>query len=242
MKAIIIDDNPLERERLLRMIKESDELSFAGEADNAADGAMLIKRTQPDVVFLDVELPDLSGFEMIRRSELPARSKQKIVIYTAHQKYMIDTLRSVAFDILLKPLDPKEFKTVERRLADNRDTEIDYRTLGDASNELSELTTSRGLRHQPQMGDVCFFEYSKTERRWEGITAQTDQRVKLRLGIAAADILALHPRYVQVSRNCIVNTDYLQEVSGGKCHFLPPFDHLKPIPIARNYKGNIAFL
>jgi two-component system LytT family response regulator len=104
IKAIIIDDSDEARQLLRMMISfQSDEIEITGEASNAEKGIELIKNLKPDVVFLDIEMPDKSGLQLVK--ELPGDSYQYEVIFTtAYNNYALNAFRLSAIDYLLKPI------------------------------------------------------------------------------------------------------------------------------------------
>lgn len=105
IRAIIVDDMDLARERVRLYLAEEGDVEIVGEAANGADAVRIISRLAPDLVFLDIQLPDFDGFEIVRR--LPVRP---IVVYlTAHDDKAIKAFDVNALDYLLKPFDRERF-------------------------------------------------------------------------------------------------------------------------------------
>lgn len=106
MTAVIVDDESLARESLLNMLKLFyPNVEVVGEAQNVSTGVETIKRLNPDVVFLDVQMPDGSGFDLL--SHFPSINF-KFVIITAYQEYAIKAFKFSAIDYILKPIDPAD--------------------------------------------------------------------------------------------------------------------------------------
>jgi two-component system LytT family response regulator len=106
-KAIIIDDEPHGIHSLEILLKEyCPAIQFAGSATSIEAGQKLLEEKQPDILFLDIEMPSGSGFELLKNIG-PARSFQ-VIFTTAYQHYAIRALRENALDYLLKPVDPQE--------------------------------------------------------------------------------------------------------------------------------------
>lgn len=106
MTAVIIDDEALARESLQNMLKLFyPNLEVIGEADNVTSGVETIKRLNPNVVFLDVQMPDGSGFDLLAQFE---SINFKFVIITAYQEYAIRAFKFSAIDYILKPIDPTD--------------------------------------------------------------------------------------------------------------------------------------
>ncbi|MCX6153792.1 MAG: LytTR family DNA-binding domain-containing protein [Candidatus Kapabacteria bacterium] len=105
-KVIIIDDEKHGRDLLKKFIKEaSDDFIIIGEADSVKSGIAIIEATEPDVVFLDIELFDRSGFEILEHF---TEIKFSIIFATAYNYYAIKAIKFSALDYLLKPFDPEE--------------------------------------------------------------------------------------------------------------------------------------
>lgn len=115
LKAIIIDDEERGRISLREKIKTyCPLLQIVGEAANAKEGMAQIEQQQPDVVFLDIQMPRLSGFEMLNK--IPQHDFH-IVFTTAYDQYAIKAIKYAAFDYLLKPIDVEELKDVVSKLS-----------------------------------------------------------------------------------------------------------------------------
>ncbi len=102
MRALIVDDEPLARKVLREELELLPRIKTIAEAEDGAQALTLIKDLRPDLVFLDLQMPDVSGFEVIRRLEsgfLPI-----IVIVTAYDKHAIQAFEAGAIDYLLKPV------------------------------------------------------------------------------------------------------------------------------------------
>ena len=114
LRAIIIDDEPKGRSILQQLIAlHAPQLTVVGMAANADDGLALIDSHKPDVVFLDVEMPGKSGFDLLR--EL-GNISFKVVFVSAHNHYSLKAIKFHAFDYLLKPIDVDELKQAIAKL------------------------------------------------------------------------------------------------------------------------------
>lgn len=100
-KAIVVDDEPAAR-RLMRnlLMEHSDTIEVIGEAGNGKDAIARIEELKPDVIFLDIQMPDLTGFEVIERLSV----KPNIIFTTAYEQYAIRAFESFSIDYLLKPI------------------------------------------------------------------------------------------------------------------------------------------
>jgi DNA-binding LytR/AlgR family response regulator len=120
LRTVIVDDEPLAREDLCYQLTELGEVDVLAQAGNGPDGLAAIERHRPDVVFLDVQMPGLTGFEVARRLlDLPA--PPNVVFVTAYDQHAIEAFEVNAVDYLLKPVDTgrldQALQRVRRRLA-----------------------------------------------------------------------------------------------------------------------------
>jgi two-component system LytT family response regulator len=113
MRILIVDDEPPAREELRRLLAGFDDAEVIGECGNAIEGIAAVNRLSPDVIFLDVEMPRVSGLEML--TMLDPERKPRVVFLTAHEEYAVDAFEENALDYLLKPVDLARLeKTIER--------------------------------------------------------------------------------------------------------------------------------
>lgn len=114
IKAVIIDDEEHAREDLLYMLKKHcPGITVSGQANNINTGAEIIKSLKPEVIFLDIQMPMGSGFDLLTKfPEMPF----EVIFVTAYDEYAIKALRFSALDYLLKPVRPEELKEAISRL------------------------------------------------------------------------------------------------------------------------------
>src|SRR4028118_1025310 len=98
-KALIIDDERLARSKLRAMLAKFTNVKIEGEADCVSDAVELIESLKPDVLFLDIQMPQASGFDLLERIETNA----KVIFVTAYDEYAIRAFEVNALDYLLKP-------------------------------------------------------------------------------------------------------------------------------------------
>ncbi|HTV85433.1 MAG TPA: LytTR family DNA-binding domain-containing protein [Dyella sp.] len=114
LRAVIVDDEAPARGKLKRYLAMADGVLLVGEAGNGHDALTLINKTRPDVVFLDISMPDMDGFAVLRAlgDPLPA----EIVFVTAHDDRALQAFDVHAFAYLLKPVSPERFDRLIERL------------------------------------------------------------------------------------------------------------------------------
>jgi two-component system LytT family response regulator len=106
--AIIIDDSRHDREALKKLLENHPDIVVEQECDNAAKGINAIAKHQPDLVFLDVEMPEMTGLEMLAAIGNSDERDFVVIFITAFNKYAVDAIELAALHYLLKPIDPKK--------------------------------------------------------------------------------------------------------------------------------------
>jgi len=99
--ALIIEDEPLARQRLKRLLSAHQTITIIGEAANGAEGLQLIEALKPDLIFLDIEMPVLTGFDMLSR----LKKTPKVIFTTAYDQYAVKAFEEESVDYLLKPIE-----------------------------------------------------------------------------------------------------------------------------------------
>lgn len=112
LRAIIVDDERLARNDLRSMLSEYSNIEIVGEADSVNKAVDLIGKEDPDILFLDIQMPGESGFDLLEKIDLHAR----VVFVTAFDEYAIRAFEVDAIDYLLKPVSPERLKSAIERI------------------------------------------------------------------------------------------------------------------------------
>ena len=134
IRALIVDDEPLARRGVAAFLAEEEDIELIGECASGGEAAAKIRAERPDLVFLDVEMPDGDGFEVLERlgCELPPA----VVFVTAYDRYALRAFEVGAIDYLLKPFDQVRFAKVLARARDwirqekSRDARLAVKSAG----------------------------------------------------------------------------------------------------------------
>ncbi|HEV8124804.1 MAG TPA: LytTR family transcriptional regulator DNA-binding domain-containing protein [Gemmatimonadales bacterium] len=130
-RAVIVDDEPLARERIRTLLADSPDWTVAAECRDGLEAVAVIEREQPDLVFLDIQMPELDGFEVLDAlgSTVPA-----IIFVTAFDEFALRAFEVSAVDYLLKPIDPTRFQRALDRVRTRMSAKVQ-----DASVQLEQL-------------------------------------------------------------------------------------------------------
>ncbi len=118
IRTLIVDDEPLPRERIRTLLRDHRNIEVIGECGDGREAVKTILSERPDLIFLDVQMPELDGFEVIEsigNDFLPA-----VIFVTAFDKYAIRAFDVSAMDYLLKPISPERFNRALERFAERR--------------------------------------------------------------------------------------------------------------------------
>lgn len=115
IKALIVDDEPLARKDLHTVLSDFSDIKIIGEADSVKSAKSLLKKTRPDLIFLDIQMPGETGFDLLEFID----PKINIIFVTAFDEYAIRAFEVNALDYLLKPVDGERIKEAISRFSNN---------------------------------------------------------------------------------------------------------------------------
>ena len=152
ISVLLADDEQLAREELAFLLKDFPDFEVLTTASNGIEAAALVERHEPDVVFLDVDMPGLDGLGVIRRLQERGVPLPFFVLATAHEHYALEAFRLEAVDYLLKPIDrDRLIETLERirRVVYERQRAADQAAtvIAEPSERRSKLVVKAGNRH-----------------------------------------------------------------------------------------------
>ena len=118
VRAVIVDDEPLAQDGLRILLEREKSMQVDGICSNGREAVAAIRELQPDVVFLDIEMPRMNGFDVIR--EIGAEQMPLVIFVTAYDQYAVDAFNFHAMDYLLKPVVGDELQeAVEKSIRNN---------------------------------------------------------------------------------------------------------------------------
>lgn len=115
LRVLVVDDEAPARRKVLRLLREEDGVEMVGEADSGEAAVAAVKKHMPDLVFLDVQMPGLDGFGVIRAIHAAKVAMPRIIFITAHDKFALRAFEVHAFDYLLKPVSEERFREAMQR-------------------------------------------------------------------------------------------------------------------------------
>lgn len=235
-KVYIVDDDPNARALLQRLL-DSYSVKIIGSTDDLQKAEQDIIEEEPDLLFLDVEMPAMTGLDFYSQLKPWIKPDMKVVFYTGHDKYMIEALRRQAFDYMLKPATPTELATIMTRYYEYR-----LNTMQQMLRQNSEQAPQRVVIVSPagehtmlNANEIVFFRFNTDRRLWEVVSM--DGRCNLLRHRTTADvILNYSSRFVQIHKRYIVNADKIQKVIDNDCLLVAPLEHITELKVSKNYR------
>ena len=232
IRILLVDDEDLARQRLRALLASRSDFVVAGEAATGADAVREIRALNPDLVLLDVQMPELDGFDVI--TEIGPHNMPPVIFTTAFDDYAIDAFEVGAVDYLLKPVDEDRLNRTLDRAARrlNQSDEATTSQLSSLLRKISSMSPSGGRFAVKVHGKILFLD--PAEIYW--IQARDDV-ARVHLADSAYDVREplshLEARlpagiFLRVHRSVIVNTTHIRAAQ--------PFDQGDQLLILRNGK------
>lgn len=214
IKAVIIDDERLARKRVSELLGQHlDKIQLIGEADNGTKAIALIEAEKPELIFLDIQMPDMSGFTMLEHLSYQPR----IIFTTAYQEYAIDAFEKMSIDYLIKPLHQDRFnKAIDKLLT--LDANIKLEEMHQLFNMIKHQAAQKPSSSLPikkdnkiilvDYEDIAYFEAAdKYVNVWlaNGKTHLSDKTLTQLENMAPDTFIRIHRSY-------FVNKDYISEI------------------------------
>ncbi len=213
LKALIVDDEPLARERLRGMLEAEPLVEVIGECADGAEALTAIRYAVPDAVFLDVQMPGCDGLQVV--AQLPETARPAIVFTTAHDRFALDAFAVAAVDYLLKPFDRDRLQEAVRRALEHR------RNRGGESAAPPSAAPAPEERRTDRLafkvdGRIIFFrpeEIVWAEANDNYVTLHlTTGRLMLRETLTAIESRLGPDGFTRVNRSAVVNLDQIKEL------------------------------
>lgn len=230
LKTIIIDDQKACIKQLSEDLKAYAFVDVVGTFESAESAKSIILQLQPDLMFIDVEMPEKTGIEFVAEIRNVLSPSVNIVFFSAYDKYMIDALRLSIFDFLVKPytkdeLDAVVFRALEGKTIDSDKIWSSLSDLLEASRKVA-IDTLTSIR-LVFVREIVMFTYSRDQRCWK-VLLEDGNTYRLKNETTAGSILKFSTHFVQTSPTEIVNLDFVNsiELKTFRCSLRPPFDNL----------------
>jgi len=217
IRLVIADDEPLARQRIRTLLEDRRDVAIVGEARDGAEAVDMILRERPDVVFLDVKMPELDGFEVIAAlDEMASGDPPAIVFVTAFGEFAVKAFEVRALDYLLKPFDRARLDRALESASARRATGV----AAPALRELLGMLRSEERREQRfliRSGHRMYFVLASdidwADAAGNYVRLHAQGRAHLHRDTMKALETRLDPqRFVRIHRSAIVNIDRIAQI------------------------------
>ncbi len=253
IRALIVDDEPLARTGVRQLVEPLDDVTITGEASDGPDAVQQIETHEPDLVFLDVQMPEMSGLEVVR--EVGVENMPLTIFVTAYDQYALDAFEAHALDYLLKPIEEERFEeAMERARRQLQRVEAGalseqlrgvLQEYADEEDEEDEDTIDRfTIRSRDRIYFVEVDDVQWVESEGDYVALHDGEDAHLVRKTMKELEQKLGPKsFVRIHRSYIVNVDYIEE--------LRPLDHGTyqihmengtPLKTSRGYSDNVDAL
>ena len=220
IRALIVDDEALARARVRKFLALELEVEIIGECADGPEAIRSIREHKPDLVFLDVQMPEVSGFDVLRA--LPAAEWPAVIFVTAHDQHALEAFEVHAIDYLLKPFKRERFQEAVRRAAQH----LQSRNVATINQQLAEFL--KAPRTEPayfsriavKTEDRTLFvkvediEYFESAANYVVFHTRAENHV-LRDTLTNLETRLSPKAFVRISRSVIVNLDCVKELQPG---------------------------
>jgi two-component system LytT family response regulator len=213
LRAVLVDDEPLARNRLRRLLAQEPDVAIIGECGNGAEAVACIRERQPDVVFLDLHMPQLNGLEVVRA--LPAGELPAIIFVTAHDQHAVEAFEVQAADYLLKPVTRARLREAVRRVRQRLEHHPGVRAAGAVA--AAKPVEPRLTRFAVKDGNQTLFvkvnevDYLEAAANYVVLCTPRGNHI-VRDTLRNLEALLPPASFLRVSRSIIVNLDRIQAI------------------------------
>lgn len=214
LRALIVDDEAIARRRVRRLLRSVDGMEIAGECGDGPSALATIAETSPDLMFLDVQMPGLDGFDVV--AQLPAECTPAVIFVTAFDRYALRAFDVHAVDYLLKPIAPARFRLAIERARDRiarGDRQTGLGSLVRHIRETRKYLTRLSVRERGRvvLVDVQTIDWIRAADNYVTVHA-AGREYLLRERLAILERQLDPERFVRIHRSTIVSLDRITEL------------------------------
>ena len=245
IRALVVDDEPLARAMIREMLESDSEVEIVGECTNGREAVEAIKASAPDIVFLDIQMPEIGGFEVLE--SLDPSAHPYVIFVTAYDQYAVRAFEVHALDYLLKPFDRERFEGAWQRAKSQIKLDRTSRRDQDIIALLEELKA--GPRYLERLvikngGRVFFLHVQDVhciEAEGNYVRVYDNQKgYLLRETISSLEEQLDPKQFLRIHRSAIVKIDRIKEMQPwfhGEYRII--MENGKQLALSRNYRANL---
>ena len=238
-KIIIVDDEKAGRQLIKEYLEDYPDLILLGEANNGVDAVKMINEFKPDLVFLDIQMPGFTGFDVLTRiDELP-----QIIFSTAYDQYALKAFEVHAVDYLLKPYTKDRFKVAVDRLFQNKETNKAEALTNSLLMESANYPSKILVQSQNKLVTVGVEDVIRIEAFGDYSKLITEDKTYLsNYGISTLEEKLNPSIFIRVHRSSIINLNKVKELNKYTKSYDVTMQNEDVVRVSRGYMDNIKKL
>ena len=249
IKTIVIDDESFARKRIVKLLSAHLSFELIGQCKNGRDAYDMIIDKQPDVIFLDIEMPVMSGIELVEK--LPKRGRPLIVFVTAYNNYAIQAFNFFALDYLLKPFTEERFNNtierIEHLIGDGikNETAAQVNAFLQFLNSDGEISKSTRKRLPVPLGNKIYFidipeiQYVIASGNYVNVFVNNAKHV-LRETLSSFERKLERDEFVRIHKSFIINIEFIKEIKKTSTgNYIICMSNNKTFNVSKTYKSDL---
>jgi two-component system LytT family response regulator len=247
LRVLIVDDEPLARERLRMLLAGEQSVEIVGQCGDGLEAVKAIQRDSPDVVFLDVQMPGCDGLQVV--ADLAPERRPAIVFVTAHERFALEAFNVKAVDYLLKPFDRERFHVALTRAAEF----VRVQRAGELSQRIENMITDAPAPQQRKAerlaiktdGKVVFLRPEEIE--WIEaadnyvILHLADRKLMTRDTLSALEAQLGTDQFARINRSVLVQIDQVKELQPAfHGDYVVILRNGARLPLSRAFRGQLG--
>jgi len=246
VKTVIVDDEPLARRRLRRLLREQPAVEVVAECGDGLSAVEAVRIHQPELLFLDIEMPELGGFEVLER--LTGDHVPAVVFVTAYNEHAVRAFEVNAMDYLLKPFHEERFRQCLARVRSRIPSAAPEGELQGLRSVLADLKAAQSGRLVVRNGPrttllrISEIDWVEAEGNYLVVHAGPDRHI---LRSALADLATKLPaaQFARIHRSTVVNLERIKEVeSVAQGEYIVVLRDGTRLPSGRSYRASLEAL
>ena len=246
IRAIIADDEPLARRGIRQLLGPHRDIAIVAETRNGRETVRALRELKPELVFLDVQMPDLDGFGVLR--EIGAKQMPAVIFVTAYDEFAVKAFDAQALDYLVKPLEIARFTVALERMRDR----LRSAKAVDVSRKLAALLAAREKERTRQrivaptsagdlVIDVDEIDWIEADDYYAAVHAREGRHL-VRESLASLEQRLDSAQFVRAHRSAIVNIDRVSELRNQDGEHLLVLRDGTRVPVSRRRRARVAKL
>jgi DNA-binding LytR/AlgR family response regulator len=212
IRAVIVDDEPEAREIMTHLLTDLEDIEILARDSNVEDAYQSVVKYKPDLIFLDIAMPEKDGFSLVSKLK-ESDHAPAIIFVTAYNQFAIKAIKHAAFDYLLKPVDVDELRQAIERYKKEKHTRTSLSRIENLLQSLQEEKLCFNSRTGSVFLNPSDIVYCQADGNYSIIQLSNNRKITITINIGRLIESLPSPKFKKISRSLIINKQYLAEVN-----------------------------